>query len=109
MGFLANSASLLKDATFRDLITAACAYQARLVMLEADTINKHAVRLALAKEVLLDPMILTARMIIIVATDKTISEQSANPLSISEDDILAKVAGAWTKVSEMQHPELIVV
>lgn len=106
MGALANAAALIQDATFAQWMTAAAAYQARLVIGEPESTPDHAIRLVLAKEVAVSPHSAAARLVTIVGTDPAIAAQGDNPAAIPEADILAAVAAVWTTLAHLIHPEI---
>lgn len=101
MGALDNASKLIKDATFLDQCMAAAAYQARLVVLEADTVPDHPVRLALATSVVSDPTNYRTRFAVYIATDPAVASKGATAALVTEQTILDKTAEIWTMVSKL--------
>ena len=104
MGALANAVTLLRDDNFRRFITAACAYQARQVILEDPGTGDHAVRLSLAEKVMTNPNYIVDKAVAAVATDPavaTLGTTVGDTGSISEATILGEVANTWTALAKL--------
>lgn len=98
---LPNAAALLTDPVFRSWVTAASVYQARLTMLEADTVPDHAARYALARMVLSTPGFNLDLLVGLLATDDQIAGLGPTPTTAAvwQGPILTKIAAYWTPVS----------
>jgi hypothetical protein len=103
MGALANAAVLVKDPTFMDQCMAAAAYQARQVILEPDTTQDHASRLALATSVVADPLTFRTRFSVYIGTDPEVAAKGNTAALVGEQTILDKVAAIWTTVSKLGY------
>lgn len=101
MGALANAAVLVKDPTFLDQCMAAAAYQARQVILEADTTPDHATRLALATTVSSDPLTFRTRFAVYLGTDPEVAAKGNTAAAVGEQMILDKTAAIWTTVAKL--------
>jgi hypothetical protein len=97
---------LMNDPTWRQYLTAAAAYTARLVYSEADTVPEHAKRYAMALEVLIRPDAITDRLVTLVSTDTDICTQSGVPANLTEQSILDNVMSYWTPIAQWKYPEI---
>lgn len=105
MGALANAAALRKDATFNDWIETACAYVARLVLLEADTVSDHQTRARLAREVAVRPTMIAPIVLTAVATDPDVATKGATAALVGEQLVIDKVTAVWTTVAKLYYPD----
>lgn len=106
MGALANAVALLASDEWKNWITAASAYTARLVYSEGEGVENHAVRLALAKEVANQPDLHTRLFLTILSTDPAVCSKGATPTLVTEQTCLDKVAEYWTFVAIETHPTI---
>lgn len=104
MGALANAVLLMDDPIFAKWCTTAGAYQARLILAEADNAPDHAIRLRLAHDVLAGPNIITANLVMLVGTDPEVAAKGSTPVAVTEDLVLAKVASVWTTLAKLRFP-----
>jgi hypothetical protein len=106
MGRLTNGATLMASQQFRDWLLVAAATTARTVVLEADTTPNHALRMRLAKEVIVSPQIVLDRLVTAVATDPDVSAQPPTFNEAAEPVVQAKVDGLWNKLAELMYGDL---
>lgn len=105
MGALANAAALRKDVIFNDWIETACAYVARLVLLEADSVADHQMRMRLAREVAVRPNMISPIVLTAVATDPDVASKGATAAIVGEQLVIDKVQAVWTTVSKLYYPD----
>ena len=105
-GPLQNAVLLMNDGTWRQWLTTAAAYNARLIYDESPTVEDHAVRYALALEVLITPQAITDRLVTLVSTDPTIAVQSGVPANLTESSIIDAVMKYWTALAKWKYPEI---
>ena len=101
---LPNAVALMRSADFRDWLTAAAAYQARVVVLEDVSTADHDIRLKLATDVLMTPSIVVDRLINAVATDPEVAVKGTTPELVTQAVILQKVAAVWTVLAKLSFP-----
>lgn len=104
MGALANAAALTTDPTFISWCTAAAAYQARQVILEADTVTDHSVRLHLAQNVITFPGLIGNAMTLVIGTDPAVASAGATAALVGEATVLSKAAEVWTAMAKIMYP-----
>lgn len=103
-GPLANSVALLSNPEWKKWMTAAAAYQARVVYTEAANVNEHAARLRLALDVLTVPDLISDRLATLLAADGSLVAQGSSPDSFPEAEILTRVANLWTPIAKTTYP-----
>lgn len=104
MGALANAAILISDQTFISWCVAAGAYQARQVVLEADTVADHKVRLHLAQNVITVPGMISNSITLVIATDPAVASMGSTALLVTEAVVLQKAAEVWTALAKVMYP-----
>lgn len=104
MGALANAAILVSDPTFISWCVAAGAYQARQVILEADTVEDHKVRLHLAQNVITVPGMLSTSLVLLIGTDPAVASMGSTALLVSESVVIQKAAEVWTALAKVMYP-----
>lgn len=108
MGALANAALLMNDAAMRQWLIAAGAYQARVVYTEDPATPDHAVRLLLAKDVLMNPSFISDRLLTLICTDPVVANMGSTASAVGENTCLAKVAELWTLLAQWTHGDAVV-
>lgn len=103
MGALSNAVTLRADPVWREWIITASAYQARVVLTEAESVPDHAVRARLARDVAFTPASVVDLMVTLVSTDPEVAAKGSTPDAITENTVLAKVAAVWTAVAKLLH------
>jgi hypothetical protein len=104
MGALANASALMKSDEFRGLVMAAAVYTATTVLAEPSSTENYTSRRALAIEVLVNPQIITDRLVSILSGTPSIALTSSDPSQISDDLIITRAAEVWTALAEILFP-----
>lgn len=104
-GPLQNAVLLMSSAEWRQFLTAAAAYNARLVYGEEAEVPEHNVRLKLAMQILVVPGAATDLLVTLVSTDPAICTQSGVPSAITEQSIIEAVMSYWTPIAKMRFDE----
>lgn len=92
----AETADLMKDATFRGRVSIACVNYARYITDEAANTPAHATRARWAQNTLLNPEIAVNQVIPTVVTDTAV--QDAGGAAITDDALQGAVETAVNKV-----------
>lgn len=108
MGALANAAALRVEPVFKDWVETACAYVARLVLMEATTTTDHAFRVRLAREVAVTPSMISPIVMTAVATDPEVATKGSTAAVIGEQMVIDKVQAVWTTIAKLYFPNEVV-
>lgn len=103
MGALANAAILRQDPTFRAWVETAAVYVARGVLM-SDSAAPDAdkpVRLALAREVAVQPQSVVPLMVTAIACDPDVATTYTTATASLEPIIIQKVQDIWTMVARL--------
>lgn len=98
---LPNAVALMRNDEFRDWVMAAAVYQARQVIVEATSVQDHAIRVILAEKVALNPAPYVERFVNVIATDPAVAGLGDTPSEIGQSTFLAKIAEVWTPMARL--------
>lgn len=104
MGALDNAVTLMANPMWRQYMTAAAAYQARVVYSEAASVPDYATRRRLAIDVLASPDLISSQLAILLGTDPDLVTATSDPVQVDEPMIIQKVAGYWTAIAKQHYP-----
>lgn len=99
MGTLDNASRLGTNLTFRNWVMASMMYNARIVVLESVAVTNHTERLVMAKTILSSSSTYLERFVWVVCADPTVAVLGATPELVGEQNVIDKIAVAWTTVA----------